>query len=124
MTHIDHAHALDDYVRRLNTHRWTDVAPLVSDDAVFIFSEGTHIGKAAAKVAFEKTFAHIEDETYWTTDVQWTAVTNTMACCHFLFHWHGKIEGKEQSGEGRGSSTLIKLNGRWLIAQEHLGPKP
>lgn len=119
---MDHVAALQNYVRCLGSHRWELIDPLVTEDVVFIFSEGTHIGKAAAKTAFENTFAHIADEEYWTTDLKWTTATPTMACCHYLFHWKGYIAGKEANGSGRGTSVLVKVDGKWLIAHEHLGP--
>lgn len=114
--------ALEHYVRSLNSHRWAEIAHLMTEDAVFIFSEGTHVGKAAARAAFEKTFAHISDEQYWTTDLKWTAVTPHLASCHYLFHWKGQVGGKEAHGSGRGTTVLLKSGERWLIAHEHLGP--
>jgi ketosteroid isomerase-like protein len=34
------------------------------------------------------------------------------------------IEGQETTGGGRGTTILRKVDGRWLIAHEHLGPGP
>jgi ketosteroid isomerase-like protein len=119
---MDHNEALDHYVQKLNTHAWDQIAPLVTHDAVFVFTEGTFVGKEAAKAAFEKTFNLIKDEQYSLDGVKWTAVTDTMAACHYEFRWKGLIEGQEASGGGRGTSILVKVEGRWLIAHEHLGP--
>lgn len=121
---MNHAAALTSYVEKLNTHSWDQIAPHVTDDAVFIFTEDTFIGKAAAKAAFEKTFKLIENEVFSIHDVSWTAITESMASCHYEFRWKGLIEGQESSGGGRGTSILRKVDGRWLIAHEHLGPYP
>lgn len=116
--------ALFAYVAALNTHSWDQIAPHVTDDAVFIFTEGTFVGKPAAKAAFEKTFALIADEQFSLHDITWTAVSETIASCHYEFRWKGRISGEEASGGGRGTTILRKAGDRWLIAHEHLGPYP
>jgi len=121
---MNHETALTNYVEKLNTHSWEDIAPCVTEDAVFIFTEDTFVGKAAAKAAFEKTFKLIEKEVFSLHDIVWTAVTDDVATCHYEFRWKGLLSGQEASGGGRGTSILRKVNGRWLIAHEHLGPYP
>lgn len=121
---MNHETALKTYVEKLNTHSWDHIAPHVSEDAVFIFTEDTFIGHAAAKAAFEKTFKLIENEVFSLHDIVWTAVTEDVATCHYEFRWKGLISGQESSGGGRGTSILRKVDGRWLIAHEHLGSYP
>lgn len=121
---MDHATSLATYVEKLNTHSWEQIAPCVTEDAVFIFTEDTFVGKAAAKAAFEKTFKLIENEVFSLHHITWTAVTESMASCHYEFRWKGLIEGQESAGGGRGTTILRKVGGRWLIAHEHLGPYP
>ncbi|MFZ4763643.1 MAG: YybH family protein [Roseimicrobium sp.] len=116
--------ALSAYVEALNTHSWEQIVPHVAGDAVFIFTEGTFTGHAAAKAAFEKTFALIEDEHFSLHDIAWTAVTTDVATCHYEFRWKGLISGQAASGGGRGTTILRKVDDRWLIAHEHLGPHP
>lgn len=121
---MNHEAALANYVEKINTHSWTQIAPCVTQDAVFIFTEGTFIGHTAARAAFEKTFKLIENEVFSLHDIQWTAITNEMASCHYEFRWKGLISGQEAEGGGRGTTILRKVDGRWLIAHEHLGPYP
>lgn len=123
-TTMNHTTALSAYVEALNTHSWERIAPHVAADAVFIFTEDTFIGHAAAKAAFEKTFKLIENEIFSLHDIVWTVVTEDVATCHYEFRWKGLISGQESSGGGRGTSILRKVDGRWLIAHEHLGPYP
>ena len=123
-TTMNHTTALSAYVEALNTHSWDRTAPHVAADAVFIFTEDTFIGHAAAKAAFEKTFKLIENEVFSLHDIVWTVVTEDVATCHYEFRWKGLISGQESSGGGRGTSILRKVDGRWLIAHEHLGPYP
>lgn len=121
---MNHTAALTAYVEALNTHSWEKIAPHVAEDAVFIFTEGTFIGHAAAKASFEKTFALIQNEEFSLHDIAWITATAETASCHYEFRWKGIIAGEEASGGGRGTSILRKVNGRWLIAHEHLGPYP
>lgn len=123
-TTMNHETALTIYVEKLNTHSWEQIGPCVTEDAVFIFTEDTFVGKAAAKAAFEKTFKLIENEVFSLHDIVWTVVTDDVAVCRYEFRWKGLIEGQESSGGGRGTSILRKVDGRWLIAHEHLGPYP
>jgi ketosteroid isomerase-like protein len=121
---MNHEDALVGYVQKLNTHSWEQIAPHVSERAVFIFTEGTFVGKEAAKAAFEKTFNLIKEEQFSIYDVTWTAVTEHMASCHYEYRWKGLIQGQEASGGGRGTTILVKADGRWLVTHEHLGPYP
>jgi len=114
--------ALKAYIENLNTHAWDQIAPCVTEDAVFIFTEDTFVGKAAAKAAFEKTFKLIENEVFSLHDIAWTAVTESMAACHYEFRWKGLIGAQESSVGGRGTSVLRKVNSSWLIVHEHPGP--
>ncbi|MFN0077351.1 MAG: YybH family protein [Prosthecobacter sp.] len=123
-TTMNHATTLDSYVEKLNTHSWDQIAPYVTEDVVFIFTEDTFVGKAAAKASFEKTFKLIQNEVFSLHNISWTAVTESMASCRYEFRWKGMIEGQEASGGGRGTSILRRVDGRWLIAHEHLGPYP
>lgn len=123
-TSMNHATTLTSYVEKLNTHSWDQIAPCVTEDAVFIFTEDTFVGKEAAKAAFEKTFKLIENEIFSLHDIVWTVVTEDVATCRYEFRWKGLISGQEAEGGGRGTSVLRKIDGRWLIAHEHLGPYP
>ena len=123
-TTMNHTTALSAYVEALNTHSWDRIAPHVAADAVFIFTEDTFVGKAAARAAFEKTFKLIENEVFSLHDIVWTVVTEDVATCHYEFRWKGLISGPESAGGGRGTTILRKVDGRWLVAHEHLGPYP
>ena len=123
-TTMNYANALSTYIEALNTHAWEQIAPHVAEDAVFIFTEDTFTGHAAAKAAFEKTFALIQDEHFSLHDIVWTVVTDDVAVCRYEFRWKGLISGQESSGGGRGTTILHRSNDRWLIAHEHLGPYP
>lgn len=123
-TIMNHETALKSYVEKLNTHSWDQIAPHVTQEAVFIFTEDTFVGKAAAKGAFEKTFKLIDNEVFSLHDIVWTVVADDVATCRYEFRWKGLISGQESAGGGRGTTILRKVDGRWLVAHEHLGPYP
>lgn len=52
------------YEKALATQSWENVAPLIHEQCVATFSEGTYIGKAQVESAFRKTFSLIKGEKY------------------------------------------------------------
>ncbi len=115
---------LRDYVRATNTHQFDEVAPLISDDATFWFSSGSHRGLAAVRAAFEKTWGLIQDEVYSVEDVEWLTVGESSAACLYTFRWRGNIDGVAREGSGRGTNVLCNDNGRWYVIHEHLSAWP
>ncbi len=113
---------IHDYEAALATQDWDQVSPLIHDDCVATFSEGTHIGKSQVESAFQKTFDLIEDETYRISNVHWAIRSESIAVVVYNFEWSGIINGVRASGGGRGTSTIICDNGRWQLIAEHLGP--
>jgi ketosteroid isomerase-like protein len=111
------------YETALATQQWENVSPLIHEDCVATFSEGTYKGKAEVEQAFRRTFALIQDEAYSISNVHWVQKTDTTAVLVYNFSWSGIINGKPASGSGRGSSVLTKQDGRWQLICEHLGPK-
>jgi ketosteroid isomerase-like protein len=98
------------------------VAPLIHEDACFIFSEGTYFGKAAIERAIRTTFDLIQGEHYAIRDVVWTYVHDDSAACTYRFEWSGLVDEQPASGTGRGTTVVIRDGVRWQIIHEHLGP--
>ena len=115
---------LEKYEKQINTHDFNDVSSLISEDAIFWFSSGSHEGHAAIKAAFEKTWSLIQEETYWLSDIKWLSETQEFAACVYTFHWKGKISGNMREGSGRGTTVLRKYDGVWKIVHEHLSNFP
>ena len=119
---MNHKKFLQHYQEALGAHTWAAVEPLIDDDACFVFSEGTFVGKAQIEKAIRKTFASILNETYRIQDVIWVDVRNDHALCTYTFRWSGAIDGKACEGGGRGTTLLVKCEHGWKIKHEHLGP--
>ncbi|MEU8075916.1 nuclear transport factor 2 family protein [Catellatospora citrea] len=119
---------LDEALRRYedatNTHDFAQIAPLVDQDAVYWFSDGTHVGVEAIRRAFERAWATIGDEQYHLHDVQWLALGTETAACAYRFTWAGYIGGQRRQGGGRGTNVLARRDGVWRIVHEHLSPHP
>lgn len=112
------------YERALATQDWSAVAPLVHDDACVTFSTGTvHKGKPEVREAFEANFSSIQDEQYAISRAHWVTRTADYAVCLYEFDWSGVIGGQAASGAGRGTSVLVREDGRWQLLVEHLGPR-
>ena len=119
---MDHQSFLQQYERALGVHTWEAVEALIDDDACFIFSDGTFIGKAQIEKAIRKTFALIVDETYRIQDVLWVHIRDDCALCTYTFHWAGLMDGKPCEGRGRGTTLLVKSEFGWKVKHEHHGP--
>ena len=121
---MSHKSLLKQYEQALSTHKWEVVAPLIDDDACFVFSEGTFEGKFNIGLAIQKTFEIIKDEKYCIKGVRWIHVQDDCALCTYDFFWSGLIDGVLKEGSGRGTSLLVRDSTGWKIKYEHLGPPP
>lgn len=113
-----------DYQLALNTQDWNSVEPLISNDAIVIFSNGSlHAGKAAIRAAFQQNFNTINGEDFRIINVKWLVDTAESAAYSFEFHWTGITNSRRASSSGRGTAVLIRRDDRWLLVGEQLGPK-
>lgn len=108
------------YEEATNSHDFNNVRQLIAPEAVYFFSNENLFGIEAIEKAFTDTFNTILDEVYSIRDVQWLAVSETAAVCVYNFHWIGTIDGERKEGSGRGTNTLVKRGGEWLMVHEHL----
>ncbi len=108
------------YERRINRHDFGEMVPLIAPDAVFWFSDGSHVGIDAIRAAFERTWEALQNDTYWLDEVRWIAEDDEVAACIYRFNWRTTIKGQPASGSGRGTTVMRKIDGRWQIVHEHL----
>ena len=120
----DAAKLLAEYAQVINHHRFDAVAPLIAQDAVFWFGDGSHVGIAAIRAALETTWRNLVDETYWVEDVRWIAEGTDAACCRYSFHWRAVVDSVPQAGSGRGTSVVARKADGWRIVHEHLSGMP
>ncbi len=92
------------YERKASSRHFEDVSPLIADDAVFWFNDGSYVGKESIRKAFENTWAlEIRDERYWLDNISWLANEERFAVCTYLYHWTGVVKDKfRELGSGRG----------------------
>lgn len=112
------------YENALGSQNWSKVDPLISENAVVTFSNGTvHIGKENVRKAFENNFSLIKSESYHMENVKWLKKEETHAVFIFQYVWSGLINDKLVSGSGNGTSVLSKEGEIWRLLSEHLGSK-
>ncbi len=112
------------YEQRTNTHRFAEISPLIADNAVYWFNDGSFQGKEAIQQACEQTWRFIQDERYTIDHVQWLISSEQNAVCIYFFHWQGLVNGHSAQGNGRGTSVLTRSAGRWQVIHEHLSNLP
>ncbi|TAI47829.1 nuclear transport factor 2 family protein [Flagellimonas allohymeniacidonis] len=112
------------YEIALATQNWKNIEPLISESISVIFSDGTvHCGKNKVQIAYENNFSKIKNEKYLIDNVRWLSREENFAVYLFDFYWTGVVNGKSVSGNGIGTSVLIKEDCSWKLLTEHLGRK-
>lgn len=109
-----------EYERATNTHDADVVATLVAQDATYWFTDGSYVGRAAIREALARTWQTIRDETYEIRDLEIVAEQRDLALFRYRFLWSGVIDGRLESGDGRGTNVAVRRVGRWLMLHEHL----
>ena len=111
--------AYEDRINRQDFHLLTD---LIAPDATFWFSNGTYSGIAAIRAAFEATWRVMgPSERYWLDQLEWIAEGDSAAACIYRFNWEITVD---DSGSGRGTTVLRRVDDRWWIVHEHLSHWP
>lgn len=124
MTKMNPKDFITKYENALASQDWEMVEPLIHPDCTVTFSDGSvHKKRAEVEKAFRRNFGLIKGEKYSISNVHWIIKTDDFAVFAFSFDWSGVINGKKLSGSGRGTSSLVRKDGMWLLVSEHLGPK-
>ncbi len=108
------------YEEATNSHDLSRLAPLIAEDAVYWFSDGSHRGRKAVLAAIADTFATIRDEVYRIEDLEWVTHSDSSAVCRYRFRWTGTVDGQPRSGSGRGTNVIVNSAGTWQMLHEHL----
>lgn len=87
---------LKHYEHAANSCNFDNVEPLIAEDAVFWFTNGTYVGRRAIRGAFVETWSTIKDETYSLADIKWLGVSETVAVCVYDFTSDGIVNGRRQ----------------------------
>jgi ketosteroid isomerase-like protein len=103
------------------------VADFIDEKAYFRFNDGDHVGRAAIRAAFEKTWRgdpsvkrarfHLSDIVVLTTD-------RSTATATYTWTWEGAQGERAFVVRGRGTRVLAFENGRFRIVHEHLSRFP
>lgn len=109
------------YADRINRHDFDLLVELIAPDASFWFTNGTYVGIAAIRAAFESTWQLMgSSEVYWLDQQEWIAEGDSAAACTYRFKW----KTDTASGSGRGTTVLKRVDDRWWIVHEHLSGWP
>jgi len=116
---------LREYESRSNSRRFEEVEPLIADNAIYWFNDGSHQGIDAIRRAFERTWAlPVQNEEYAIENPRWLIKDEAAAVGVYTFRWGGIVEGRRVLHLGRGTMVLRKLADRWQVIHEHLSAVP
>lgn len=119
-----HMETADAFMRRYqeaaNSGDFSAVIEMLSEDAVYWFSDGSYRGPKQIRRAFERTWSTIHDEVYTIGDIEWMCESEDCAVCIYAFSSTGRIDEKLTSFKGRGTNVLRKSDRGWKIVHEHL----
>ena len=85
---------MKEYERASNSHDFDKVRNLMFKDAIYWFSDGSHVGIDEIEKAFVKTFNKIKNENYTIKNVNWIVLEEGSAVCTYNFHWKGQVNSQ------------------------------
>jgi ketosteroid isomerase-like protein len=115
---------LQAYGEAAKSRAFEKVAPLVAEDAVFWFIDGSYVGKPAVGQAFEDRWVRTPDEEHTLSDVEWVVASYWTSVCTYDFRSVSSVKGKRAVHECRGTNVLKRIDGNWRIVHEHLSYAP
>lgn len=118
--------AFERYRRLINGHDFgTLAAEVIGPDPRFIFAGESHRGLAAARAAFERTWATIPDEVYTMDGAEWLSRDSASAVVSFRYRYRGTMaDGRVLTGGGYGTNLFRRTGAGWRLVYEHLSPDP
>ncbi|NEM97423.1 YybH family protein [Pontibacter burrus] len=111
---------MQQYVTATNSHNFANVQPLLQPDAVYWFNKKESRGLPEIEASFNESWNYLPDEVYGIEDITWLSIDKRIATCIYTYTYQGTHNGKSIQGKGRGTTILVKENGNWKIAHEHL----
>lgn len=94
---------------------FANVPPSPDEDASFFFTEGSFVGIAEIKKAFEDTWSTIREEKYTIDSLKWLFTTEDHAVCTYRFTSDGIVGNQHRRFNGVGTNVLHKVSGEWKI---------
>ncbi len=95
----------------------------IAPDAVFWFTDGSHVGRDAIAAAFGRTRRTIEDDRCARHGVRWLVREATTAVCVYAFTAEGRVRGRPFAAGGRGTTAIARRPEGWRVLHKHLSPE-
>lgn len=114
--------ALTAYIKATNSHSFQNVKELLSDGAVYWFTDKEYKSITEIENYFNNTWNLIKEEVYSVTNVNWIGIDDNIATCLYTYHWEGYYDGNHVSGKGNATNVFKKIDDKWKLIHEHLSP--
>jgi ketosteroid isomerase-like protein len=103
------------------------IEELIDERAYFRFNDGDHIGRAAIRAVFEKTWRGdptVRKARFYLSDVVVLTTDARTATATYTWNWEGAQGDRAFTIKGRGTRVLVFDAGRFRIVHEHLSRFP
>ena len=120
----DLANFIQTYEKLANKRNFDLLIPLISERAIFWFSDGSYTGIQEIRSAFERTWTSLPNEIYSISNINLLLSEKSSAVICYTFTSISVSNGIESTFKGRGTNILQKFDGSWKIIHEHLSLMP
>ena len=112
--------ALYQYIKATNSHNFQNVNEVISDNAIYYFSDKVCSENEEIKIYFESAWDLVKDETYSISKINWIHISEVSAVCVYYYNFTGFVDGKFVEGNGKATNVFEKKGGKWYLLHEHL----
>ena len=103
------------------------IGDMIDEHAYFRFNDGDHVGRAAIRAAFEKTWRgdpSVKKARFFLSDIVVLTTDHRTATATYTYHWEGSQGDLSFAIQGRGTRVLALQGGTLRIVHEHLSRFP
>lgn len=115
---------METYETLANKRNFDFMISLISENAIYWFSDGSYTGLREIRSAFEQTWTNLPNEIYSISNINLLLSEELSAVICYNFTSTSVSNGIESTFKGRGTNILQKFDGSWKIIHEHLSLMP
>lgn len=108
------------YIEATNTHNFNNLIDLISDTAIYQFTDKRCNGIQEIRKYFEKAWEMVVEEVYSARNVVCITATKDIKIYIYDYHYEGFHKGEFVSGSGKATNVFQLIDKDWKLILEHL----